>query len=134
MGFPVGPYVPVLMVSLSSEPLYQAAWSGRLPNVAIGEAFWASSRDVPGLLAAGLAELAPEGTPAPPAEPAWTAHGQPGFAAGTSNSSHQWVPSAGGTADGGGPAPAGQQDYGGVIDGGPPDGGTPAGTLDGGSP
>jgi hypothetical protein len=65
-----------------------SSWAGRLPNVADGEAFWASSRDVTGLVAAGLAELAPPGTVAPPVEPAWTANGSPGFAAGTSNSTH----------------------------------------------
>ncbi len=74
------------MVAL--QPLYQASWSGRLPDVTTGEAFWASSLDAPSLAAAGLAELAPTGTVAPPAEPAWTAHGTAGFAAGTSNSSH----------------------------------------------
>lgn len=85
MGFPVGPYIPTLMVAL--QPLYQAAWSGRLPDITTGEAFWASSRDVPSLLAAGLAELAPEGTAAPPVEPRFCAHGSAGFGAGTSNSS-----------------------------------------------
>lgn len=86
MAFPVGPWVPVLMLALAE--LSQSAWSGRLPNVANGEAFWASSRDVPSLIAAGLAEIAPNGTVAPPVEPAYTAHGSPGFAAGTSNASH----------------------------------------------
>ena len=86
MGTPVGPWVPVLMVSL--QPLSQNAWSGKLPNVGTGDPFWASSRDVPSLLAAGLAELAPPGTVAPPVEPAWTAWGSPGFGAGTSNSTH----------------------------------------------
>jgi hypothetical protein len=56
--------------------------------VSVGEAFWASSREAPGLVAGGQAEYAPEGTVAPPAEPAWTAHGIPGFGAGTSNCSH----------------------------------------------
>lgn len=86
MGFPVGPYVPTLMLALAE--LAQSSWAGRLPDVQVGEAFWASSRDVPALIAAGLAEPAPNGTIAPPAEPAWTAHGSPGFGAGTSNSSH----------------------------------------------
>jgi len=86
LGTPVGPWTPVLMVSL--QPLSQSAWSGNLPGIAANEAFWASSRDVPGLIAAGLAELAPEGTAAPPVEPAWCANGSPGFAAGTSNSTH----------------------------------------------
>jgi hypothetical protein len=86
MGFPVGPYVPVLMVSL--QPLSQAAWSGQLPAIPENTAFWASSRDVQSLIAAGLAELAPPDTVAPPVEPAWTAWGSPGFGAGTSNSTH----------------------------------------------
>ena len=86
MGFPVGPFVPTLMLALA--PLSQSSWAGRLPDVATGEAFWASSRDVPSLVAAGLAELAPPDTVAPPVEPAYTAHGSPGFAAGTSNASH----------------------------------------------
>jgi hypothetical protein len=86
MGYPVGPWVPVLMIA--ETDLYQAAWSGRLPNVTTSEAFWASSRDAPGLAAAGLASYAPDGTPAPPVEPRWCAYGQAGFGAGTSNSSH----------------------------------------------
>lgn len=86
MGFPVGPWTQVLMVAL--QPLSQAAWSGRLPDVTAGEAFWASTRDSASLIAAGLAEVAPAGTAAPPAEPAWTAYGSPGFGAGTSNCTH----------------------------------------------
>jgi len=74
------------MIALAD--LSQNAWSGKLPGVANGEAFWASSRDVPSLIAAGLAEIAPPGTVAPPVEPAWCANGSPGFAAGTSNSTH----------------------------------------------
>lgn len=45
-------------------------------------------REVPGLISGGWAEIAPEGTIAPPAEPRFTVHGSPGFAAGTSNSSY----------------------------------------------
>jgi hypothetical protein len=86
MGFPLPPNVPVLMVAL--QPLYQAAWSGRLPDVGIGSAFWASLRDAPVLAASGQAEYAPPGTVAPPAEPRWTAHGSAGFGAGTSNCTH----------------------------------------------
>lgn len=82
------PVTPVLLVSLSAAPLYQSTPAGRLPNVSEGQAFWASSLDAPGLVAAGLAEIAPEGTIAPPVEPAWTANGVAGFAAGSSNSSH----------------------------------------------
>jgi hypothetical protein len=86
MGFPTAPVTPVLMVALTR--LAQATWAGRLPDVTIGEAFWASSIDAPSLAAAGLAEYAPEDTVAPPPEPRWTAHGSAGFGAGTSNSSH----------------------------------------------
>jgi hypothetical protein len=86
MSFPAGPpWVPVLMVSL--RPLTQSTWAGQLAPVAEGQAFWASSRDVPGLIADGWAVLAPEGTVAPPVEPPHTVHGSPGFGAGTSNSS-----------------------------------------------
>lgn len=86
MGFPMPPDIPVLMVALAD--LSQASWAGRLPDVTTGEAFWASSLDAPSLAADGLAENAPAGTIAPPAEPAWTAYGSPGFGAGTSNCSH----------------------------------------------
>ena len=86
VGFPVGPWTPTLMIA--EAELYQASWAGRLPNVGPGQAFWASSRDAPGLVAAGLASIAPPGTVAPPVEPRWTAHGSAGFGAGTSNSSH----------------------------------------------
>jgi hypothetical protein len=89
VGFPLLPPVtPVLMVALPPGPLAQSAWSGRLPDIEAGEAFWASSQDAPSLIAAGLAEIAPPDTVAPPVEPAWTAHGQPGFGAGTSNCTH----------------------------------------------
>jgi hypothetical protein len=86
VGFPVGPYQDVLMVSLKEVP--QNAWGGALPPVPPDHAFWASSLDAPALVAAGQAEYAPPGTVAPPPEPRWTVRGQPGFAAGTSNSSH----------------------------------------------
>jgi hypothetical protein len=89
MGFPLVPVpTPVLLVALPPGPLFQAAWSGRLPNVNAGEAFWASSLDAPDLVAAGLAELAPPDTVAPPVEPKWCAHGTAGFGAGTSNCTH----------------------------------------------
>ena len=131
MGWPVGPWVPTLMIAL--EPLSQSSWAGKLPNVSVSEPFWASSRDVPGLIAAGLAELAPPNTVAPPVEPAWTAHGSPGFGAGTSNSTHSWAPAPGTGADGG-PAFTASQSWGGVIDGGPDaQGGSPDGTVDGGN-
>ena len=87
MGFPVGPWVPILMTAL--QPLIQQTWAGRLPTIAAGASFWALSRDTPALLASGQARLWQAGDPpAPQAEPAWTAHGSPGFGAGTSNCSH----------------------------------------------
>jgi hypothetical protein len=86
MGFPLPPNVPVLMVALTA--LAQESWAGRLPDVQPGEAFWAALLDAPKLAAAGLAEYAPAGTVAPPAEPRWTAHGIAGFGAGTSNCSY----------------------------------------------
>jgi hypothetical protein len=85
MGFPLPPNVPVLLVAL--QPLTQSAWSGRLANVAVGQPFWASSREAPGLVAAEQAEYAPDGTVAPPPEPAHTVHGTTGFGAGAANSS-----------------------------------------------
>lgn len=91
VSFPVGPWLPVLLVSL--QPLTQSSWAGRLPNIPANQPFWASSRDAPGLIAAGFAEPAPSGTTAPPVEPPLTAHGTPGFAAGTSNSSRPATPS-----------------------------------------
>lgn len=99
MGFPVGPYTPVLMIAetLPDGGLYQASWAGRLPDITtVGQVFWASSRDAPGLAAAGYASYAPEGTLAPPVEPPWTAHGSAGFGAGTSNCSHLARPHHGG--------------------------------------
>lgn len=86
MAFPVPPPAPVLLVAL--QTLSRWTWAGRTPDVTTGDAFWSDSREAPGLIAAGQAEIAPEGTVAPPAEPAYTAHGSPGFGAGTSNSSH----------------------------------------------
>lgn len=86
MGFPVPPLPDVLLVAL--QPLTKSSWAGRLPNIAVGDAFWASGMEAPGLVAAGQAEIAPPDTVAPPAEPRYTAHGSPGFGAGTSNSSH----------------------------------------------
>jgi hypothetical protein len=85
MGSPLPPNQPVLLVAL--QPLTRSAWSGRLPDVSAGEAFWASSREAPGLVADGQAEYAPEGTEAPPPEPPHTVHGTAGFGAGTSNCS-----------------------------------------------
>lgn len=86
MAPPAQPNVPVLLVALTE--LAQSSWAGRLPDIGMGEAFWASVYDAPGLIAAGYAEVAPPDTVAPPSEPPYTAHGTPGFGAGTSNSSH----------------------------------------------
>ena len=90
MTFPVGPWLPVLMIAQTG--LSQQSWAGELPPIASGQTFWASSRDVPALVAAGQAAYAPSGTAAPPVEPAYTARGTPGFAAGTSNSSGPPLP------------------------------------------
>jgi hypothetical protein len=43
------------MVALTE--LYQALWSGRIPNVAPGQPFWARYADSSGLIAGGLARL-----------------------------------------------------------------------------
>jgi hypothetical protein len=72
---------------IALQPLSRSTWAGRLPDLAVNEPFWASARDAVSLVASGQAEYAPPGTVAPPAEPAHTAHGSPGFGAGTSNSS-----------------------------------------------
>lgn len=80
------PGQPVLMVALTT--LFQAAWSGRLPNVTNGQSFWAKYEDSTGLIAAGYARLWQAGDPpAPPPEPKNTAHGIAGVGAGTRNSS-----------------------------------------------
>jgi hypothetical protein len=73
------------MIALTD--LSRSSWAGRLPNVHLNDPFWASARDAVSLVAAGQAEYAPDGTVAPPPEPAHTVHGTPGFGAGTSNSS-----------------------------------------------
>lgn len=85
MGFPLAPGPNRLMIALTD--LSRSSWAGRLPNANTGDAFWASARDAVSLVAAGQAEYAPDGTVAPPPEPAHTVHGTPGFGAGTSNSS-----------------------------------------------
>ena len=87
MGSPLPPGARRLMIALV-DGLNVSSWSGRLPDVRIGDAFWAPARNAVSLVAAGQAEYAPDGTIAPPPEPAFTVHGTPGFAAGTSNSSH----------------------------------------------
>jgi hypothetical protein len=85
MTYPPG--IPVLMTALAE--LFQATWSGRLPNVAPGQAFWAKDTDVAQLIAGGLARLWQAGDPAaPPPEPPHTVNSVPGLAAGTSNASH----------------------------------------------
>lgn len=86
MGFPLTPPTPVLLIAL--QPLTKSSWAGQLPPIGIGDPFWSNSREAPGLIAAGQAEIAPPDTVAPPAEPRYTVHGSPGFGAGTSNSSH----------------------------------------------
>lgn len=86
MTSPFPPGIPVLLVALAE--LARSSWAGRLPDVSVGDPFWCSPLDAPGLIAAGYAEIAPEGTVAPPPEPRYTARGVPGFGAGTSNSSH----------------------------------------------
>ena len=88
MGFSVlPPNVNQPMVAL--QPLTQAGWGGRLPNVTIGETFWASLIQYQSLLNAGQARpWTPADGPLPPPEPRWTANGTAGIAAGTSNSSH----------------------------------------------
>lgn len=85
MGSPLPPNVPVLLVAL--QPLTKSSWAGRLPNIGVGDPFWASSREAPGLVASGQAEYAPPGTVAPPPEPPHTVHGTAGFGRGASNSS-----------------------------------------------
>jgi hypothetical protein len=81
------PSTPVAMIAL--QELYQALWSGRIPNVAPGQPFWARYADSSGLIAGGLARLWVSGSdPAmPPPEQPNTAHGIPGFGNGTANSS-----------------------------------------------
>jgi hypothetical protein len=80
------PTTPVLMVALVALKQYSQA--GPLPPVAIGQAFWANSRQAPLLAGGGLAEYAPNGTTAPPPEPPHTAYGVPGLGTGVSNCSH----------------------------------------------
>jgi hypothetical protein len=87
MTTPASPYVPVLLTAL--VVLQQTAWSGRLPNVQPGQPFWCKQQDVQPLLSAAYAREWVEGDPpAPLPEPPWTANGQAGVAAGTSNASH----------------------------------------------
>ena len=80
------PSAPTAMVALTE--LYQSLWSGRIPNVAPGQPFWARYADSPGLIAGGLARLwVPADGPMPPPEQPNTAHGVPGLGNGTANSS-----------------------------------------------
>ena len=80
------PSTPTLMFCLSE--VSQSAWSGRLPNVAPGQVFWARYADSASLIAGGLARLWLPGDPAaPPAEPPNTVHKSAGFGAGTANNS-----------------------------------------------
>ena len=114
------------MLLLSLQPLSQQSWAGQLTPVAANEPFWASSRDAPGLVAAGQAVYAPAGTIAPQVEPAFTAHGSPGFAAGTSNATPPGPPVISAVIDGGGSGGS----RAGVLDGGRSAPGYPAGTID----
>lgn len=87
MGTPIAPSTPVLMVALAELKQYTQA--SRLPNVHIGQSFWANSRQSPSLIQGGLARLWVAGDPpAPPAEPAYTVNWIPGLARGASNASH----------------------------------------------
>lgn len=86
MGTPIPPSTPVLMVATAELKQYSQA--GRLPAVHIGQPFWANSRQVNSLISGGLAVLAPDGTPVPPAEPPWTVNWTPGLARGVTNASH----------------------------------------------
>jgi hypothetical protein len=75
------------MVALTT--LQQTTWAGRLPNVTTDQVFWAKQADFQPLIDAGYAREWIEGTdgPLPPPEPAYTVHGSPGLAAGTTNAS-----------------------------------------------
>jgi len=64
----------------------QSTRSGRLAEVATGEAFWARTDQAADRVAAGLAVYAPVGTQLRP-EPPWCVSEVPGFARGTSNAS-----------------------------------------------
>ena len=66
--------------------LKQSTQSGRLPEVAAGQPFWAVTRDAAGLVAAGLAAYAPTGTQLRP-EPPFTVNQVPGLARDSSNPS-----------------------------------------------
>jgi hypothetical protein len=89
MTYPDSPQVVVgtrtLMIALVE--LEQSGWAGRLPEVKAGQPFWARTSQAAELVAAGLAAYAPAGTQLPPPEPPYTAHGIPGFARATTNSS-----------------------------------------------
>jgi hypothetical protein len=73
---------------IATVKLYQQCNAGPLPVIAPGQVFWADGIDAPGLVAGGLALIAPPDTPAPPAEPPYTVNGVPGLGAATANSSH----------------------------------------------
>lgn len=76
--------LPVLMVALQAFHAHNQATG--LPDVQVGQVFWADSNQQAGLIATGVASLAPPGTPAP--KPlARTVSGWPGLGAGTANSS-----------------------------------------------
>ena len=74
------------MVAL--EVLFQATWAGRLPNVQVGQSFWAKYGDSQGLISGGQARLWQAGDPpAPPPEPPNTVRQVAGFSAGATNGS-----------------------------------------------
>jgi hypothetical protein len=82
---------PVYMIALVE--LAQWSWAGRWPNVQPGQALWVRADQVPGLTTAGYIRAPQNGDPPqPPPEPALTVRGQPGFAAGTTNSGPGWSP------------------------------------------
>jgi hypothetical protein len=76
----------VLMIA--SVRLFQQGNAERLPDIRPGSAFWCDDSQVAGMVAGGEAVIAPQGTPAQPAEPPWTVAQTPGLGMGTSNCSH----------------------------------------------
>jgi hypothetical protein len=91
MSTPPGPQVTspdgLRVLMIAAVPLGFYDQSGPLPGVQAGAAFWYRADRAGGLVTGGQATYAPAGTPLPRWEPAWCAHGVPGFARGTSNAS-----------------------------------------------
>lgn len=75
---------PVLMVA--AVPLPMQNQSEALPGIQAGQAFWTDPDNVPALVAAGRATVAPAGTPFPRPLP-YSVRGVPGFGRGAANSS-----------------------------------------------